>query len=376
MAASDTQKQLHRTIHIMVGAWALAMLGAGIAFAAFSWGVVLIAGGVITAGFVVIGMVLRQPLIALYGSLLTLASGMIAVGGLYAGQTWAIVFLVAGLFGLLLLGLSAAMALHLGSSGLKRGSDAMPMASSRIEELLTRIHEQAMLSDNAKRVLFRETELQLLRNAIEEDIARGDYNAGLLLCDEMSKLFGYREEAEVFRSRIMQVSHERFESQVQHALDQFSHLLVQRDWARAHQEAARIRRLFPDSHIVQELDHRIHAARDEHKAQLEAQFLHAAQNEDVEAAMSLLRELDRYLTRDEAARIATVAGGVVSRHRENLSTQFKLAVNDRRWAEAAQIGQTIIDEFPNTKMADEVRSLIDVLRTRATQAAVAAAGNV
>ena len=63
---------------------------------------------------------------------------------------------------------------------------------------------------------------------------------------------------------------------------------------------------------------------------------------------------------------------MVVRHRENLGVQFKLAVNDRRWAEAAGIGDVIIDEFPNTKMADEVRSMIDLLRTRATHAALSA----
>jgi len=49
-------------------------------------------------------------------------------------------------------------------------------------------------------------------------------------------------------------------------------------------------------------------------------------------------------------------------------------VNDHRWAEAAQMGDRIISEYPNTKMADEVRSMIEVLRVRATQAAVLAQG--
>ena len=75
---------------------------------------------------------------------------------------------------------------------------------------------------------------------------------------------------------------------------------------------------------------------------------------------------------DHRERLAEVAQGVIVRHRENLGVQFKLAVNDHRWAEAARLGDTIISEFPNTQMAAEVRSMIDVLRTRATQAALAA----
>jgi hypothetical protein len=114
--------------------------------------------------------------------------------------------------------------------------------------------------------------------------------------------------------------------------------------------------------------------RDDHKRELETRFLEAANRDDVEGAMALLKELDRYLGPEEAERLAEVAQGVVAGHRENLGVQFKLAVNDHRWAEAARTGEAIIEEFPNTKMADEVRSMIDVLRTRATQSAVAGEG--
>jgi hypothetical protein len=88
--------------------------------------------------------------------------------------------------------------------------------------------------------------------------------------------------------------------------------------------------------------------------------------------MQRLRELDRYLDKGEAGRLSEYAEAVVAKHRENLSVQFKIAVNDHRWADAARVGDAIMAEFPNTKMAEEVRSMIDVLRTRATQAAVAA----
>jgi hypothetical protein len=231
-----------------------------------------------------------------------------------------------------------------------------------------------MLSDNAKRVLFRERELGMLRQAIEEDIARGDYSAGLLLCDEMANLFGYREEAEAFRQRIQQAGQASFESKVRTAMAEFEAVLASRDWAKAHREAGRIKRLFPAHPIVQDIDQRILEARDSHKRDLEAKFLDAAAREDVDASMSLLRHLDRYLTREEAERLAPTAQSVVVKHRDMLGLHFKQAVADHRWSEAAQLGDVIIGEYPNTKMADEVRSMIDVLRVRASQAAVMAQG--
>ena len=89
------------------------------------------------------------------------------------------------------------------------------------------------------------------------------------------------------------------------------------------------------------LDQRIVAARDEHKNDLERRFLEAAEREDIGDAMSLLRELDRYLDADEGERLSGVAQGVITRHRELLGERFRGAVNDRRWAEAAQAGEAI-----------------------------------
>jgi hypothetical protein len=63
---------------------------------------------------------------------------------------------------------------------------------------------------------------------------------------------------------------------------------------------------------------------------------------------------------------------VIVRHRKNLGAGFRRAVNEHRWSEAAHLGEKIIGEYPNTQMAAEVRSLLEVLRSRAGQAAVTA----
>ncbi|MHC4947732.1 MAG: hypothetical protein ACYTG1_05660 [Planctomycetota bacterium] len=296
---------------------------------------------------------------------------LLVVVGLGREAAWAPAVVAAGLAGLLMAAAAAPIALMLASAPPPERRFASEFEAQALE-VLRDLAEHSMVSDSAKRVLFRERELDMLRRAIEADIAQGNYDAGLELCDQMSGLFGYRQEAEEFRSRILHSRNEHYEAQIHGALDELDELLGHRDWAHAHQIAARIRRLYPDSHLVRDLDRRIHEARRAAKSQLEAQLLEAAGKDDVERAMALLKELDRYLTRDEAARLAEVASGVVVKHRDNLGVQFRMAVNDHRWAEAARIGETIVLEFPNTKMADEVRSMIDVLRMRATQAAVAA----
>ncbi len=241
----------------------------------------------------------------------------------------------------------------------------------KLRRAIDELRENSMLSDNAKRVLFRDRELDLLRGAIEDDIARGDYNAAITLCDEMSALFGQRQEAEAFRSRIAQARAQQYELEVQAAIDQFEASLDENNWAVVHQQAARIRRLYPDSHVVRDLEFRIETARNKHKSELEGRFLEAAEQDDPAAAMQLLKQLDHYLSRDEAQGLTAAAQAVILRHRESLGHAFRSAVNEHRWSEAAERGEAIIAEYPNSQMASEVRPMIEVLLSRAGQAVAA-----
>jgi hypothetical protein len=100
---------------------------------------------------------------------------------------------------------------------------------------------------------------------------------------------------------------------------------------------------------------------------LEARFVEAAEKNNVEIAMELLKELDRYLTPDEARRFMETADSVITKYRDTLGTRFKLAVSDRRWTEAIGFGDAIIAQFPNTTMAREVRELLDTMQNRVVE---------
>ena len=64
------------------------------------------------------------------------------------------------------------------------------------------------------------------------------------------------------------------------------------------------------------LNKRIAGVRTEYGHDLEDRFLQAAQNDDIENAMVLLRELDRYLTPEEARRFRDTATSVITTYRE------------------------------------------------------------
>lgn len=237
----------------------------------------------------------------------------------------------------------------------------------RVARSIERLTNEGGLSETAKRVIHRRQERDLLRTAIEQDIADGDYDAAMILARELADQFGYRADAEEFRGRIERLRAQSLDQAVVGALEGLQELIRVRKWAEAFAESARISRLYPESHRVGGLRERVEDARRRYKQDLERRFLMCAQREEVDQAMEILRELDQYLSESEAEPYREVARGVIGKARDNLGVRFKLAVQDRQWPEAVEVGERIVADFPNSRMAQEVREVLDTLRDRASR---------
>jgi tetratricopeptide (TPR) repeat protein len=240
-----------------------------------------------------------------------------------------------------------------------------PANNDRLVQVLESINERIMVSDAAKRIAYREQDREALRKAIREDIDKGDFEAALVMVNQMSQVYGYRLEAEQFRSEIMAARAADLQHRITDAIADLDKLIDRRDWDSAVAYTQKLQRLYPDQPQVRDLMRHVTEARDRHKKELEREFLEAANRDDVDRAMELMKTLDRYLSSAEAERFREVARGVVTKARQNLGVQFKLAVHDKEWTQALRIGEQVIREFPNSKMADEVRGMLDIMRERA-----------
>jgi hypothetical protein len=238
-------------------------------------------------------------------------------------------------------------------------------ASSSEASKLDAILEAVQMSENAKRVLFRDRELSVLRNTVQEDIERGEFHSALVVCDQMATVFGAVEESEVLRTKVQTIIHNFHDARICEEVEKLENMLADRKWVEAYQDAARLRRLFPESPQLHGLEQRISDVRIHYRHDLEARFLEAASCENVEQAMKLLRELDGYLTPDEARKFRDTATDVITKYKDTLGARFKMAVSDRRWEEAIEFGEVLTQQFPNTKMAEEVQTMLETIRVRA-----------
>lgn len=234
-----------------------------------------------------------------------------------------------------------------------------------LDDRLQRIEEHLMLSDGAKRLLYRDRELDLVRMMLEQDIAAGDHDAALRLVDELGGQFGRLEEAEDHRTRIASLRRAEVDRRIAEGMQTIRRLLAGNDWNAATQAADRLHRLLPDAPGLEDLGNQITSARTRHSIEVETRMRDAHAEGRIDDAMMLLRELDRHLVSGESSRVVDVAQAIIVAHRDLMGRRFRDAVSEKAWADSVGLGEAIARDYPNTRMAEEVAEMMPTLRQRA-----------
>jgi len=249
--------------------------------------------------------------------------------------------------------------------------DKLIALNERVEELgimLTMISEQQLLSERAKGVAFREKERDTFRRAIQEELAQGDFEAAAALANEIERSFGYKQEADRFREEIAAKRNEIIGKQVDDGIAVIDRYCRGEQWPQALGEADRLIQLFPSDDRVRRLPSEIEGRRRTLKQQLMARWRESIskKDKDVDGSIELLKQLDNYLTPAEAESLQDDARSVLKEKLNSLRQQFSAAVQAHNWAESVRAGEAILRDFPNTRLGEEIREMMDVLHQRAS----------
>ncbi len=237
---------------------------------------------------------------------------------------------------------------------------------------LAEVAEQSRLSDLARAISSREQERDLIRRAFNESLIGGDFEAAYYLADTLENRHGYKQEAEKLRRELSAMRRTSEEQYIAESVDRVNQLVGDHEWEKARVEAERLVKLYPAMDEIQRLPEALRQRRTEHKRRLLKAWDESVQRNEIDRGIALLRELDQYLTPNEAAALEESARGVFRAKLHNMGVQFSLAVTEKNWGTALQIGQDIVSEFPNTRMAAEVLEHLDTLKSRAARSMEAA----
>lgn len=232
---------------------------------------------------------------------------------------------------------------------------------------LVEIAENVQLSDATKSIARREKERKALHDAIQEEILRGNWDAAYYLVDELEKRYGYRHESAKLREEVDSWRGKAKEQRLAQGLAQVEAAVKRYDWREARTLAAQVVQVFPDNDRAKGLEQWIRDAFTNRKQQLLRAWQESIDNHQVEKSLELLKQLDHYLTAEEAQNLREPVRGLFKERLQGLGSQFTAAYKARDWDTALASAERIQLEFPTSKMAEEVRALVRNIKDQPAQ---------
>lgn len=235
-------------------------------------------------------------------------------------------------------------------------------ALCHIRDGLTQINHSTRISDAAKSIAFREEDRRSLREAVFERLKQMDFEGAYEIVDEIENHSEYRLLAEQLRRQVDDYRNATEDQRVDQSITEVERLFDACQWVKASLQIESLIRAHPQSEKMKSLRMALVERKEERKRVLLAAWDDAVTRQETDRSLAILRELDMYLTPNEALALQEAAKDVFRTKLHNLGVQFTLAVSDKQWANALDIGQQIIHDFPNSRMCVEIREKLHVLR--------------
>jgi len=280
-------------------------------------------------------------------------------------------FLVASLFlvaVILLLSKAVKILDALEENGAKLERIAEALEKNR--SILARIDQSARLSEAAKTIAFRDADRQSLQEAVFDKLQQQDFETAYEIIDEIAQRPEYKQLAEQLRAEANKYRDATDAERVKQVIEHIEELFEDYQWVKASTQIESLIEAYPKSEEAKALRQKLLDKKEERKKTLLTAWDDAVQRQATDRSLEILRELDLYLSPNEGLALQEAAKDVFKTKLHNLGTQFSLAVSGKNWAKALQIGSEITRDFPNSRIAGEIREKRGVLEQKAQQQAV------
>lgn len=250
--------------------------------------------------------------------------------------------------------------------------DALKANSARLKEVagalenisteLTHINHSTRVSETAKAIAFRDEDRQSLREAVFDKLQQQDFDAANELIDEIARRPEYKELAEQLRVQARRYHDATDQERMTQVIAHIERLLDTCQWAKASAQIEGLIKAHPDNERAKAMRQVLLDKKQQRKRVLLAAWDDAVKGQETDRSLDILKELDFYLTPNEGLALQEAARDVFRTKLHNLGVQFAMAVTEKQWVGALEIGQEIVQNFPNSKMSEEIRDKLDVLR--------------
>ena len=234
-------------------------------------------------------------------------------------------------------------------------------------DLFSQVAQSTRLSETAKAIAFRDADRQSLREAVFDKLQQQDFETTYAIIDEIAHSTIYHKLAQELRleaDKYRDATDAERENQV---IAHIEKLFEVHQWAKASSLIERLIKAAPNPEKAKALRQKLLDKKAERKKILLNAWDDAVNRQATDRSLEILRELDLYLTPNEGLALQEAARDIFRNKLHSLGVQFSLAVSGKNWAKAQETGRQIIRDFPNSKMAKEIRGKMNILKQKIDQ---------
>lgn len=248
---------------------------------------------------------------------------------------------------------------------LRDSSAKMEEATKALENIrngLNQINHSTRISEPVKAIAFRDEDRQSLREAVFEKLKQKDFEGAYEIIDEIGNHSGYRALAGELRAQVDNYRNASEEERIDQAIEHVEMLFRRCHWSKASLQIEGLIQEHPHSEKARAMRQQLIDRKGERKKILLAAWDDAVQQQETDRSIEILKELDMYLTPNEGLALQEAAKDAFKTKLHNMGVQFAMAISDKRWSQALEIGQQIMRDFPNSRMSGEIREKLNVLQ--------------
>ncbi len=242
--------------------------------------------------------------------------------------------------------------------------EVMTEAVKKSQAVLAEINKITHLSEEAKAIVFQDANKQFLTETVLDKLEHQDIDGAYDIIDGIANCRGYEELAEHLRNEADKHRGATDQERIEQAIKAIEKLFENYQWVIAGTRIERLISAYPDSEEAKAMRQTLIEKKEERKKVLLNAWDDAVKRHATDRSLEILRELDLYLTPEEGLALQKAARDVFKDKLHNLGIQFSLAVSGEQWEKAIQVGHEIMRDFPNSRMSEEIRGKMDVLKQR------------
>ncbi|MBN1124777.1 MAG: hypothetical protein JXA82_07210, partial [Sedimentisphaerales bacterium] len=206
-----------------------------------------------------------------------------------------------------------------------------------------------------------------LAEAIIAKLHAHEFEATNAMISAMERKTEYKTLAAQLRNTTQQYKNATEKERIRQSINHIIKLGQEHRWTQAYRAADNLIKAYPYAEEAKAVRGKLRQIKDARKKELLAVWDEAVRAKDTERSLEILKELDTYLTPSEGLALQDAASNIFKMKLHNLGVRFALAVTENQWHDALATGQQIMRDFPNSRMAHEIRGKMDILEIRAKQ---------